>query len=314
MTTAEMGSTAVESEYPGYEAIAPWHHRQPFADGEQYPTVITRAAAPYSSWAPVPGNSTPSWIYVGTKRVNCGTFYVQPGGWFDPGNHPNPEPYYILKGTLHLSNPDTSDVIEVKAGEASNIPALAYHHAFNFGDEVCEILWWVPGEMHTDEFKAKIDRNPTDPRWYERTPVMLNGGHDRNEGFPSHLDDLKQWPPAVPTKGPLDMQHLPSSTWLHLLQGTDPRLTVLNSFFYCDEKIRCSMVSLPRGRESQPESGDYERLLYVETGALSVNLTGTGKSLLAGPNDLVFLPPFTEHSLQAIGDEPVRVLSALAYE
>ena len=31
------------------------------------------------------------------------------------------------------------------------------------------------------------------------------------------------------------MQHLPRSTWLHLLQGTDPRLTVLNSFFYCDE-------------------------------------------------------------------------------
>jgi quercetin dioxygenase-like cupin family protein len=110
------------------------------------------------------------------------------------------------------------------------------------------------------------------------------------------------------------MQHLPRSTWLNLLQGTDPRLTIVNSFFYCDERIRCSMVSLPRGRESQAESGAYERLLYVEKGALSVNLTGTGKSLLAGPDDVVFLPPFTEHSLQAIGDEPVQVLSALAFE
>jgi quercetin dioxygenase-like cupin family protein len=306
--------TTAAIEYPGYEAACPWHHRQPFADGEQHPTVITRAEAPYSSWAPVPGNSTPSWIYVGTKRVNCGTFYVQPGGWFDPGNHPNPEPYYILKGTLHLSNPDTSDVIEIRAGEASNIPAFAYHHAWNFGDETCEILWWVPREMHTDEFKAKMDRDSSNPQWYERAPVMLNGPNQRNDGFPSHLDDLTKWPSEVPTKGPADMQHLPPSTWLHLLQGTDPRLTVLNSFFYCDEHIRCSLVSLPRGRESQAESGDYERLLYVEKGALSVNLTGTGKSLLAHPDDLVFLPPFTEHSLQAIGDEPVRVLSALAFE
>ena len=152
-----MSTTVIE--YPGYEAICPWHHRQPFDGVEQYPTVITRADAPYQSWSPAPGNSTPSWMYVGTKRVNCGTFYVQPGGWFDPGNHPNPEPYYILKGTLHLSNPDTSDVIEMRAGEASNIPALAYHHAWNFGEEVCEILWWVPGEMHTDEFKAKLDRD-----------------------------------------------------------------------------------------------------------------------------------------------------------
>ena len=54
MTTAEM------VEHPGYEAIAPWHHRQPFADGEQYPTVITRADAPYSSWAPVRQPDVPS--------------------------------------------------------------------------------------------------------------------------------------------------------------------------------------------------------------------------------------------------------------
>jgi quercetin dioxygenase-like cupin family protein len=132
--------------------------------------------------------------------------------------------------------------------------------------------------------------------------------------LPSHLDDLERWPPAGSTKGDLDMQHLPRSTWLHLLQGTDPRLTVLNSFFYCDERIRCSLIALPAGRESQPESGDYERLLYVESGALSVNLTGTGKSLLASPDELVFLPPFTEHSLQAIGDEPVSVLSAVVFE
>jgi len=297
-------------EYPGYEAICPWHHRQPFDRVEQFPRLVSKADALYQSWAPAPGNSTPSWMYVSTRRVNCGTFYVHPGGWFDPGNHPGPEPYYILKGALHLSNPDTSDVIEVRAGDASNIPAFAYHHAWNFGDETCEILWWVPGEMHTDEFKAKLDRNAADPQWYDRTAVMLNGPNERNEGFPSHLDDLAGWPPAQSTKAALDMQHLPPSTWLRLLQGSDPRLTVLVSYFYCDAQIRCGKVSLPAGRESQPESGAWEKTLYVERGRLSVNLTGTGKSLLAGPGDVVFLPPGTEHSLQAIGDEPVEALVA----
>ena len=77
-----------------------------------------------SRWAPAPGNSTPSWITVSTPRVNAGVFLVQPGGWFDSGNHPGPEPYYIIKGTLHLSNPDTGDVIEVSRRRRIEHPRL----------------------------------------------------------------------------------------------------------------------------------------------------------------------------------------------
>src|SRR6202011_1085851 len=149
-------ATHEEPLYPGYEALLPWHHRQPFDGAEQFPCVIGREQASYFSWSPEPGNAMATWVYVGTRRLNQGTFYVEPGHWFDAGNHPNPEPYYVLRGSLMLSNPDTSDVIELRRGDAANIPALAYHHAWNLGDETCEILWWVPGEMHTDEFKHAI--------------------------------------------------------------------------------------------------------------------------------------------------------------
>lgn len=292
-------------QYPGYEEMCPWHHRMPFDGVPQEPRVVTRAEALYQSWAPAPGNSTPSWLYVSTARVNCGVFYVQPGGWFDSGNHPNPEQYYVLAGTLHLANPDTSDVIEITAGDASNIPARAFHHAWNLGTETCEILWWVPGEMHTDEFKASVDGDPTgDWRWYPREPVMLGGPHDANDGFASRLHELERWPSQTP-KGPVDMQKLDRSTWLHLLQGGDPRLTFLRSYFYCDEQIRCGQLRLPASRETEPEQGAHETLIYVTQGALSVNLTGTGRSLLLSPGDLAFLPPGTRHGLQAIGDEPV---------
>jgi quercetin dioxygenase-like cupin family protein len=304
-------ATHEEPLYPGYEALLPWHHRQPFDGAEQFPCVIGREQASYFSWSPEPGNAMATWVYVGTRRLNQGTFYVEPGHWFDAGNHPNPEPYYVLRGSLMLSNPDTSDVIELRRGDAANIPALAYHHAWNLGDETCEILWWVPGEMHTDEFKHAIStKEHGEWRWYPRSAVMLNGDQVGNAGFPSHLEDLSAWPPRANRKAPMDMRHLPRATWLHLLHGSDPRLTVLVSFFYCDEKIRCGKVALPRGRESQPESGPYEKTLYVESGALSVNVTGTGTSLLAGAADVVFIPPGTEHSLQAIGDEPVSVLFA----
>jgi quercetin dioxygenase-like cupin family protein len=303
----------LEQEYAGYEAQLPWHHRQPFQGVPQFPCVIGPGDACYFSWAPEPGNSMATWVHVGTRRLNQGTFYVEPGHWFDAGNHPNPEPYYVLRGSLMLSNPDTSDVVELRAGDAANIPAFAFHHAWNVGGETCEIVWWVPGEMHTDEFKHAIStRERGEWRWYPRDPVMLNGTHPRNTGFSSHLDDLGGWPPPQSSKGPLDMQHLPRSRWLHLLQGTNPRLTILVSFFYCDEQIRCGKVALPAGRESEPESGPWEKTVYVVTGSLSVNLTGSGRSLLASPGDVVFLPPETEHSLQAIGDELVEALFAQA--
>ena len=304
--------TVVETEkYAGYEAACAWHHRQPFDGVEQQPRVIMRSDAVHLAWAPDDSVVQPCWMYVSTLRVNAGTFYVQPKEWFDPGNHPGPEPYYGLRGTLLLGNPDTADVIEINAGDAANIPAFAYHIAFNLRDTEAEILWWVPGEMHPDDFKKKIHEGKG--KWYEREPVTLNGTHDRNEGFPSHLDDLAKWPPERPTKGPLDMQHLPRSTWLHTFEGTDRRKTILVSFFYCDERIRCAKVTMPKWGESQKNSGDYERLIYVESGTLSVNLPKTGTGLIAKPGDMVFVPPFTEHSLQAIEDEPVTAISAWAY-
>ncbi len=132
------------------------------------------------------------------------------------------------------------------------------------------------------------------------SPSRSNGTHERNEGFPSHLDDLASWPPDRPTIGPLDMQHLPRSTWLHTFEGIDRRKTILVSHFYSDERIRCAKVTLPRYGESQRKSGDYERLIYVESGTLSVNLSKTGTGLIARPGDMVFLPP--HHRAQPAGD------------
>ncbi len=55
-----MAVTEQETEYPGYEEICSWHHRQPFGTEPPYARVITAEQAPFTSWAPKPGNRTPS--------------------------------------------------------------------------------------------------------------------------------------------------------------------------------------------------------------------------------------------------------------
>ena len=249
------------------------------------------------AWAPDDSVVQPCWMYVSTERVNAGTFYVAAEGVVRSGQPSGSGAVLLPGGRLLLGNPDTADVIEIRAGDAANIPAFAYHIAFNLGDTEAEILWWVPGEMHTEEWKEKIHNGKG--KWYEREPVTLNGTHDRNEGFPSHLDDLASWPPAQPTNGPLDMQHLPRSTWMHTFEGTDRRKTILVSFFYSDERIRCAKLTIPRYGESQRNSGDYERLIYVESGTLSVNLsTASGLIAQARRHDL----PAAVHRAQPAGD------------
>lgn len=278
--------------FPAYAAAVPWYRRMPFDGVPQEPTLVRREDAIYQSWAPAPGNSTPSWVYVSTASVQCGTFYVQPGGWFDPGNHPNAEQYYVLRGALHLGNPDTGQTVEIRAGDAANIPALAYHHAWNFGSEVCEILWWVAGEMHTDEFKEAVGTEGF--RWYPRDPVKLDG-----------------WPAASQPED-LAMRRIPKDEWRHLIHGDDPRLVSLRSLFYEDDQIRVGHLQLPASRDCEPEVRDAETLIYVTDGTLSVNLPGRATGLLARADDLVFVPPGEPHSLQAIGNDPVGACFAFA--
>ena len=263
--------------------------------------VIRAAEQRFDAWSPGPGNVTPSWTFVSTPHVNSGMFAVPAGGWFDPGDHPNTEPYYILKGTLHLSNPDTSDVVELHAGDASNIPAWAAHHGYNFGDEDCLIAWWVPGEMHTDLFKQKVQAGTLQEiGWYERDPVVLNGPHDRNEGFASWLDHVDAWPADAP-KADHDMMKLDRSRWLHLITGDDPRRTYLTSIFYADARIRCAEIRVPARRDTVPESGPYEQVLLVTSGQIVVGLTGTTEVLKADVGDVIFLPANVEHSYMNVG-------------
>ena len=132
--------------YPKYERLWPPYHAFPFAPDEpQAPRLLRETDVRFDAWAPAPGNATPSWTYQSTPAMNAGIFSVGPGGWFDPGDHPNVEIYYILRGTLHLSNPDISDVVVLSPGDAAVIPAFAYHHGYNFTNEDVVIYWWVPG-------------------------------------------------------------------------------------------------------------------------------------------------------------------------
>lgn len=296
-----------------YRALWPPYQSVPHAaDAPAVPTVQRWADLRFDAWAPAPGNATPSWTFASTRNINAGVFAVAAGGWFDPGDHPNLELYYILQGTLHLSNPDTSQVVELRAGDAGLIPRLAYHHGYNFGDVDCLIAWWVPAEMHTDLFKQKVENGTLyELGWYERKPVVLGGAHDRNDGFPSRLDQLESWPTDAPAFE-ADMVALPRERWLQLVAGDEPRRAYLRAFWYADPQIRGGELRLNGRRDTQPETQPFEQVLHVVEGELVVALTGTTDVLRAGPGDTIFLPAGVEHSYMAMGAGGARAVFGMA--
>jgi len=301
------------ASYPKYEAMWPPYHSFPFPDGvPQTPCLVRGGDARFDAWTPGTAPALPSWTFVSTRSMNSGKFSVAPGGWFDPGDHPNPEIYFILAGTLHLSNPDVSDVVTLATGDAALIPAFAYHHGFNFGNEDAVIYWWVPAEMHTDLFKHKVQNDQLhELGWYEREPVVLNGPHSSNPGFDSRIDALDRWPVPI-AQGEMDMVRLGPEHWLSFIQGSNPRQAALVSFFYADEAIRCGHIRLPAYRDTQPESSPWEKAIYVTRGSFCVALTGTTDVLKAGPDDLIFVPAGVEHSYLTTSSTGAEAVFALA--
>jgi quercetin dioxygenase-like cupin family protein len=300
----------LDAELQRYEELALWHQRQPFNGVDPYPTVIREEDAFFQSWAFGADYKTPCWIYLSTCGLNAGTFSVPPGDYFEPGNHPGPEPYYILKGQLHLCNPDTGQVLELNAGDASNIPAFEFHTGYNFGDEEVAILWFVPGEMHTEAFRRDSSVSP-----YPRRSVTVGGPVQRQEGFPSKLAELASWPASArSTTSEHHLVKLDRSTWCHTIHGVEPRFSVLTSWFYTDERIRCGLAQLPVNRKSEPDTTLGEKVYFVTSGDLIINIVGTGQSLRGRPDDMVYVPAGIEHHLQAIGDRGATSVFAISTE
>ena len=114
----------------------------PFSPDKKRPVVITKQMMKLFVY-PLGDlhNSDLNWIIASTDKLYTGIYQLPPGGTFDPpGLHGGDEPYYILKGTVTLTNPETGQSVTAKEGEAIHIPRGAWHKAYNFGPETARIL------------------------------------------------------------------------------------------------------------------------------------------------------------------------------
>jgi len=302
-----------------YEELASWDGQWPFRGQEPYPRVIHEEDAYFQAWgiSNEGMNRTPVWFYASTKHIDTGIFSLAPGDYFKPGNHPNPEPYLILDGTIHIGNPDTGQLLEANAGDVVIIPAFQMHVGHNFGSETCRMLWTIPRQKMTNEFHA----NPVYDDHYMnfRSPIVLHKEtvhrHDAHDSFAqpnfreddapkSRHADLREWPPASGKSAAADFEvdtaHLyHRGQWLHFVTGGSFGHQFLTSYAYSTDEFQCGRIQVPPNRITNAIQVPGERVYYPRgEGKLIVNIMETNESMIGREGDALFVPADVAHQFQ----------------
>ena len=302
-----------------YEDLASWDGRWPFLGKEPYPRAIRAHEAYFQAWgiSNAGMNRTPVWFYASTQTIDTGIFSLAPGDYFKPGNHPNPEPYLLLDGTLHIGNPDTGQLIEATKGDAIVIPAFQMHVGHNFGSETCRMLWMIPRQKMTDEFH----QNPVYDDHYMnfRTPIVLHKEtvhrHEAHDNFAqpnfragdaprSRHADLREWPPASGRSASadfdVDTKHLyHHGQWLNFVTGGDFGHQFVTSFAWSTDEFQFGRIQVPPNRITNAIQVSGERVYYpLGEGQLIVNIMETNDSIIGGDGDALFVPAGVAHQFQ----------------
>ena len=307
--------------------LATWYHNFPFAGQKPFPMKITRDSAYFMSEADSSDglHRTPNPIYFSTAALTTGIFSLTPGEFFKPDNHPNPEPYIVLNGSIVVGNADTGQYLELEPGDGYVIPAFNFHVGYNFGDKTAEMLFMIPRETATEQMRA----DPTYDAHYQRfrSPITLHRniehryqrheswaqpGHRAGEAPRSHLDDLLCWPPHSDSAARYDpkIDHARVQNgrdWLHFVTGKDYQHQFLSSFCYSTNEFQAGKIKIPPGRVTNAISVPGERVYYpCGDGQLIIVLSGSESCLVGGQGDALFVPTNVTHQFQNPGSKSLE--------
>lgn len=107
-------------------------------------------------------------VYVSTDKILISDWTVPPGQTFNPPDiHAGDEPYYVLKGTATIVNPETGQVIEAKAGDAVLIPARCWHTVYNFTEEDLVIVAIIAGKVWEEGDIDTVSNYELEPKFFK---------------------------------------------------------------------------------------------------------------------------------------------------
>ncbi len=270
------------------------------------PTFDGPAYIPYERvvrhiWGDKVSGEVADWIYVSSEKIHHLVFALPPGGVFRHSNtyrtiFAADEVFYVLSGTLVLTNPETGEVHRARSGEAVFFRRDTWHHGFNYGTEPLRVL----------EFFAPPPSQGTSSAYAQTKP---------NLATPKYTQDqwIGQWPMAqAEAQSRFRMRVLRDAEILWRLEG--PEKQVLVGILVSTEHLTVGKIHLLPGQQTdiQIHRGD-ESLQLLEGNLIARIPESKGQSCFElRPDDGFYIPQGTPHQYANVSDQPAALIFGVA--
>ena len=265
------------------------------------PAHIPYAAAARHLWGDTVSGEVADWIYVSSERIHQLVFGLAPGAGFRHSEAHRTvfaadELYYVLSGTMVVSNPERGEVHRVLAGEAVFFGPDTWHHACNYGTEPLRVL----------EFFAPPPSQGTSGTYARTRPYLTEPRYTQDQW-------LGSWPAASEeVRRNATMRVVRDTDLLWRLEGHEHQLLV--GLLVATSQITVGKIEVLPGRHGEPEIHGGDESLYVVDGMLHLRLPEHDGQrwyeLVA--SDGFFLPAGTPHQYYNISDRPTTLIFGVA--
>jgi len=253
------------------------------------PTFDRTTHIPYRSvtrhlWGDEEAGEVADWIYVSSDKIHQIVFDLEPRGWFRHSDSfrtifAADEVFYVLSGTMILSNPETGEVHRVLAGGAAFFRRDTWHHVFSEG----------PDELRILELFAPPPAQGTSGRYAQAQPNLVTSRYVRDEL-------LGRWPmdrDAINATNTVQVIREPDILWR--FEGECQRTLV--GLFAATEHLTAGKITLQPGQKTEFHAHGGDESLLVAAGA--VFLQGLDEDRPAWveleTNDGAFIPQDVRH-------------------
>lgn len=261
---------------------------------------VSSAGALVRLWGDDEAGWVNDWVYVSSERLYQIVLSMPPGASFRHSARNRTvfgadELYLVLDGTFALANPETGEVVHLRAGDAAWFGHNTWHHGFVVGPHEARVL-----EYFAPPPAAGMSQD------YARTRPYL----ERRRYVVDHA--LGGWPPASDDPARTIHPIEPART-LWRLEGARGELLV--GILLSTPNLTVGTGELPPGGATHDRRHGGDLGLYVLDGHLTVTAGPEGDATRGsrlGAADGFFVPQGTAYRLRNDGDRTTRFVFGVA--
>lgn len=294
-----------------------WVGHYPFAPKEKQACLLKESIKRVYGRDP---HRIPTQLHASTDLLTVTSFRIPPGGYIVPPDiHTGDELYWVLKGRVTVSNPETGQTEIIGVGEALWIPEGTWHQTFNMGNETLEVLCFFSPTIWSESSRGTNIYYDKGFAYFSTSSseAIAEVKHQNLSGQRGHFPGgwPSEWHISREKKGLLKIGR---DNVFNLIWGKKSFCQA--SIYLSCERQHIVFLSIPAGGHSDLEIHMGDEVIYCLSGEISV-LTGKEateeksvsiKRLLAQAGELLLIPSGIEHCYYNLGDKPANCLLGIA--